>query len=444
MRSIKFIAVISFISFAALASIPVATGMIMEGFLTEQLTGKTKNGAVEIINYDRGLFSSKIEWRFKADGLESIFGVREILLLDRADHGFFSVKSHTRLDKNPWFHDFLSHQLKGKNPLEMATTYNVFGNLESRISLKEFSLDRGGSSMKILPGQVQISMDKNGIISASLDWKGGECPGRFTAGSLTMDSQMQKASDYTWDGRISANLDHLKIDSVKFQDTSRPLELDSLTWEYTSKLNPEKKFLSFGMGYGFHSLEWGTSLVRDGAARVSLNRVDVPGWQWIMGAYSKTLTGILNDVVRAEPDTHEIYQRLGEVAGDIGFRFLGQCERLLKKGLEIRVADFKARLDQEGEPRDIRGDMTLSLKKNMTLAGFIPILLRPEAVFEIFDLKTSMTLPADMADQNPALVTPIFQGMETGLFIRDKDVLSHRAEILDSRLILNQREVYFE
>ena len=111
--------------------------------------------------------------------------------------------------------------------------------------------------------------------------------------------------------------------------------------------------------------------------------------------------------------------------------------QILKKGLEIKLSDLNVKL-ADGE---INGDMTLRLLKDMTLMQFAPIITQPEQLFEIFYLKSNLRLPVNLVGENPKLLTPLYPGMQTGLFIKKGDNLVHQAETADGKLIVNGKAV---
>jgi hypothetical protein len=112
-------------------------------------------------------------------------------------------------------------------------------------------------------------------------------------------------------------------------------------------------------------------------------------------------------------------------------------EKLLKAGLELQVADLAIKLP-EG---DITGGVTLRLLKDMTFMQFAPIVDQPELLFDIFYLKSDLSLPVGLVGDNPKLLTPVFPGMRTGLFVKSGNNLVHTAETTDGKLIVNSEEV---
>ena len=80
----------------------------------------------------------------------------------------------------------------------------------------------------------------------------------------------------------------------------------------------------------------------------------------------------------------------------------------------------------------------------MTMTGFIPIMMQHSAVLDIFSLHSQLTLPAQMAGNNPSLLNPVYPGMQTGLFLKDGDMLTHEAQTRDGKLFINKIEVVLQ
>ena len=145
----------------------------------------------------------------------------------------------------------------------------------------------------------------------------------------------------------------------------------------------------------------------------------------------------MKEYAGSQQTPYEMSQTLEDELLKIGPRLIGPAEQMLKKGLEIEIAGLKAQLPQG----KIKGDLSLSLNKDMTMAQFIPIAMRPGAALDVFSLKSDLTLPARLTGDNPRLLFPAFEGMETGLFISDGENLVHHAETRDGKLFVNEKEV---
>ena len=91
--------------------------------------------SIEMLQYDRNIFSTEIELKMRLGSLKAVYGVEEIIFVDRAKHGFTGIVSRTSLEKNKWFTDFVSNKLNGKDPLAITTEYKLSGQITSTITL---------------------------------------------------------------------------------------------------------------------------------------------------------------------------------------------------------------------------------------------------------------------------------------------------------------------
>ena len=282
-------------------------------------------------------------------------------------------------------------------------------------------------------------MDRHQRISFLADWGGGHVPGKFQSGPLKADSRLAKIHDRIWDGSLSIWTDH-----VQSLNRLQPFEASRAALTVDSGFNQKTSHLCLGLGVSFEYLnQGGGPVLRNGSGRLELNRVNAYGWQWVTGLFSDIGQVAVDGLVQGRPAMDCLNQAVQTVSGTAGFQFFSQCDRLLKQGLEIRVKELTAQIDQD-KPGQVTADMALTLKKNMTLAGFIPIVLRPGSLFEILDVKTSIGLPLSMARKTPDLLRPVVPGLGAALFVRKKDRLSHSAETRQGRLFLNDKEVMFE
>ena len=121
----------------------------------------------------------------------------------------------------------------------------------------------------------------------------------------------------------------------------------------------------------------------------------------------------------------------------IGMQLLGPAEKLLAKGLELQISDLHFTLPQG----KVTGDLSVGLKKDMTIAQFMPLATQPTLAFDIFFLKSHCSLPAELLGGKTSVLEPMFPGMQTGLFVEKGQRAEHMAEIKDGKLLLNGKEV---
>ncbi|MFA5902734.1 MAG: DUF945 family protein, partial [Desulfobacula sp.] len=177
-----------------IAGLPALNGMIMEKrvrlFFQEINQGEARPADIcELIRYERHFFSSEIEWKIVSEALEKISGMREIVFIDRAEHGLTGVVTVTSLEKNQWFMDLVNGNLKGKNPLNIKTEFNYSGKMKSRLFLDAVSFTEGSDIVTIKPGEATLSIDwRKDRIGLNMNFAGLEIAGkRLAISNMTFD-----------------------------------------------------------------------------------------------------------------------------------------------------------------------------------------------------------------------------------------------------------------
>lgn len=422
------------------AGTPFINGFILEHIVLESIDNINRMYAdsgqdtkLEVQKYNRGFASSTIEWRIDLGSLSSLYGVDEIIFLEKAKHGFTHVTSETSLEKNPWYNDFVQTKLAGKDPVHIHTRYSLSGDIDSEVKTDKFDLQDGKNIAQVMPATILFTMDKGLTrISSKVNWDGARIEEILSIGKVKASSKMNKISTYVWDGTFSFDVEH-----VSGQDEKSSIDISRLSGQSTVEYNEEKQTMSLVVGCGLDRFsENTTDHIKDAFAKLELNNIDVEAYEGIMKLYS----GVMNDVVdtgtgnRRSPQEVE-REMLRQMAG-ASTQATAEFEKMLKKDFEIRISDLKATMPQ-GE---LKADISLGLKKDMTVAGFLPVLMQPSVVLDIFSLSSDVRLPFEIVGENPALLYPQFPGMQTGLFVRDGDYLFHSAEIQDGKLLLNQKE----
>jgi len=436
----KIIFVVVLIIIIAGTGVPIFSGLMMERIVKQSFNDINQmyvdtgsDLSVEISQYDRNYSSSKIEWKIKSGALKAFYGVEEIVFVDHADHGFTSVVTTTTLEKNKWFTDFVNHKLNGKNPLNIKTEYKLFGNIESTLVLDAFSFKDDSDVVEMMPGTMSIKFDK-GLknIACEMNWAGYLVPGSIRINDLSFNSKMEKISSYIWDGTLSFAVKNMKADNSR-----ESLELSNLKCDYTMDYNEKNNSISIGMKYGMDRISSGQDFIKNAFAGIKINRIDARGYEDFIKIYSQIINNAMEEITAFQHHPDLMKKAVEKQMAAIGLQMLGTYEKFLKKGFEIQIVDVRAQFPQG----NIKGGVTLSLKKDMTMARFIPLMMRPAAALEIFFLKSDISLPSELVGDNPWLLTPVYSGMQTGFFIKDKDILIHKAETRAGKLFLNGKEV---
>ncbi len=436
----KIIFVIGLILILGLVGMPLFNGLAMEKILKQSLGEINRQNAdaglypfVEIDQYDRNYFSSKIEWKIKLGALKSVYGVDEIIFIENADHGFSKIISTTSLEKNKWFMDFVNKYLEGKNPFDIKTEYKLSGDIESKIVLHAFSFKQGKDLIEIKPGRIHLSYAKNmNNIFSEMVWAGCSIPGKFSVDNIILNSKMKKQNTYIWEGLTS-----FAVGNIKATGKTKPYEMANLECDYQSNFDISENELSFGMVNSINRIATGQEEIKDIFSKISIKKIDALGYETFIGLYLQMLNNVMAEMKTTQVRPDMVKQLFKEQLASAGFQLLEAIDQLLKKGFEIQVSDVRARLPQG----NINGDITLRLIKDMTIAQFIPVFLVPSKALDIIYLKSDLSLPYELLGENQMLFSRIYPQMQTGLFLKEGEKAIHKAETLDGKLLLNGKEV---
>ncbi|MBU1567808.1 MAG: YdgA family protein [Proteobacteria bacterium] len=424
----------------ALLAVPFGSGLVMERIVREALSNLNavyaKSGhdvSAEIVRYDRGYSSTEIEWKIKFGRLKALYGVDEVIFIDRAEHGISSIVSKTSLEKNGWYKDFINNKLAGKDPLHITTNYKLAGGVEVTTAIDTFAIQVENKTFAVKPGKVVVDCDKEfKKFNTEASWEGLAVAEDMSIGGISMKSVLTMISPYIWDGNVSMVMQNMQI-----TEGGEAFDLANLKVEYFLNYDKEQKKLSAKAEYGVDSINFGPDKITKIFARIGINGVDAKGYEEFMKLYTATVSAILGDVTAAKDDPEKMKQVLEQKMAMVGFQMVAAGEKLLTKGLELKISDIHVQLP-DGE---ITGDVAISLKKDMTFSQFIPVVNQPALVLEIISLKSNATLPEKLVGDAPMLFTPVYPGMQTGLFVKNGQEAQHKAETRDGKLFLNDKEL---
>lgn len=436
--------IIVVVAIAALAglSLPYINGRVMERIVYEasdninqMYTDSGSDIKIEIEQYDRGVTKSFIDWKIDLGMFASVYGIDEIRFVEEADHGYKGVTSQTRLENNPWFQDFLDQYLNGQNPFQIKTVYPLKGDIVSTITMDAFTVDNAeGITGSVKPATMSLSMDKHLTrIGTDLSWQGLHAGDMIQVDGLSAKTQLNRISTHIWAGTSSFNLAQLWV-----KDKGDHVAMKNATADTQIVFHKESNRLDISLGMGVEELaEKGAPVLDGGVFKVHLDQLDAAGYEQIAQMYAAMVSDMVKAMGEKGFDPQKMDSFFQRHAAAQGLQMMTEFEKLLRKGLMIRISELKARLPK-GE---VDGFLRLALKKNMTMAGFMPVMMNPDILLDIFDLETRLTLPEALGGNNPNLYQPLYPGMQTGLFIRENGQICHQAKTTDGKLYINQKEV---
>ncbi len=423
------------------AGLPVANGIIMERTIKSAVEDNNNTAAkvgtgfrMKILEYDRGLFSSRIKWSIEnTDGFPGI-NTTQLVLLDQGTHGFFSVNSQTSLEENPWYIEWVNTHLNGKNPLSIQTRFFLSGTMGSTIHMSAFSMEDKGKVLDVHALDLEVSTGKGlETLASSGRWEGVSQGNKFVMGPVTFTSDLYRLTDMIWTGKNTFSLEQLKANDGK----SDPVDLSGLTINVETSASKEKKSITMIMDFYMNRIELGGKPLSGWSATFKLKQMDTASVEQGMLLYSDMMT--------------QAGQRLEKTAGNPGYfqknlkdemlrntpQLMSALNGLLKKDLGIEITGLNIELP-EGT---VTGGLDLRLKKNMDPSNFFIFAMQPDMIFSFFDLDAQLSLPYALAGGIPNLTEPLFPGMATGFFVIKDDFLSLDMHVKEDKLFLNGQQV---
>jgi len=434
------IAVVVLVAVGA-ASFPFINGLLMEKVVKQSFqdannlySDSGSDISIQIIDYRRGYSTSEIDWKIDFGSLKAAYGINEILFTDHARHGIMGIVSETSLMKNSWYADFVNNRLGGKDPLHISTSYSISGDIESDVTLSSFSFQEEEETIEVKPARMVVGCDaglKNFKLDSTFDGVG--VAGKLGLEQLALKGEMERISRYIWDGKITTTLG-----STTVEDQDGQLTLTNLAADYSLDYDDAKQKLDIAMTYGADKLTVNGNEIGKTKVVFAVNNLDSKGYDEFMQLYTKTMQELFKDLPQLENgNTETIQKELQNKMASILLQMMAAYEKLLNKDLQIKISDLLVTLP-EGQ---VTGNFSLELKKDITFTDLAPLLGQPKLALDIFNLKSEASLPKQLLGDDPNLLTPLFPGMQTGIFLEDGDMIKHSAETKDGKLLLNGQEV---
>lgn len=421
---------------------PFVNGLMMEKVLHRQLEKYNELYAdqplypnIEITRYDRGFGSSEIEWTITMPQLLATEGVGPIILVEKAKHGYMGASSTTSLEQNSWYSDFIDKELDGKNPLSISSSYNLLSGFSTTFLLEPFELlDDKDNRFMISAGELVIKTDcafENMVTDATFG--GFSVPGKADIKGIELHSDIKVISTFIMDGTSSFSIQQVNIQDA---NKSKAVAINAIKGASTLDFDETAKKLSMNTEYSVDQVVAGEEKVDDLRLRIGINNLDSEAFESFYEVYVAMVSDMMADLATVQGNPEQVKDMTGRKMALAGIRLISEVEKLLKKDLQIEIADLHLTLPQ-GE---VEGDFSIGLKKDMTLAGFMTLTQQPENLVEVFSYTSNMTLPDGLVDNQDSLLVPMLPGMQSGVFEKQGERLVHKAEIKDNKLLLNGKE----
>jgi len=425
---------------AGVVCIPFASGLIMEKTVRQAFTDANNmyadTGAgyrLEIVDYHRGYLASEIEWKIDLGALKAIYPIEQVIFRDTAKHGLAGVVSTTSLRENPWYETFVAEKLGGRDPVHITTRYGLAGSIENTVALDPFSVVVDNEAIDVLAGSMVTKTDRElKHFTSKGNWGGLSAGEALSIGNISLESALTRFTTFIWNGDFS-----FAIGDVNLREKGNSFEMKEMKGSYLLGLNEDQSKMNGEALFSIDGMRTDRQTVDSASVRLATNGLDVEGYETFMQMYTQNMSQVLGSMAAMDENAEEVTEAMKKQMATVGIQMVAAYEKLLKEGLEFKVSDLDVQLD-DGH---IKGDATLRLLKDMTFMQFAPVVSQPELLFDIFYLKSNLSLPAHLIGENPKLVSPLYPGMQTGLFVKDGSNLVHAAETIDGKLMLNNREM---
>ena len=423
------------------AGLPIVNGIIMERTIKSAVAENNKKSAktgtdlkIEILEYDRGLYSSRVRWRIANPQGFSGGNIGELVLETRGSHGLFSVNAHTNLQENAWYMEWMETRLNGKDPLSIQTRFSIAGTMDSTVQMNAFSIEDKGKQIDFHALDLNISMGKNfKAMDATCKWEGLSQGNEVVMGPVTFTSALYQITDMLWAGKNTVSLTQLKINDGR----SDPLNLSGLTTTFETRASEDKKSLTMAMDFHMDHIELGGKALSDWAATLTFKQIDTAALEQGIILYSKMMTQAGQQLESTGGDPGEFQRILKESMARNTPQLMSILKDLLKKDLGMEITGLDIDLP-EGK---ITGNLDINLKKDLDPSNIFVFAMQPDMLFSFFNLDAQLSLPYALGGGIPTLTRPLLPGMATGLFIVKDDALSLEMHIRDEHLFLNGNPV---
>ena len=436
----KLLIVLICLAMVCAAGLPIANGIIMERTIKSAVaennikTAKAgTNLKIEILEYDRGIYSSRVKWRIEnPQGVSSDMG--QLVLETQGKHGLFSVNASTSLQENPGYVEWMTTHLNGKDPLSIQTCFSIAGTMDSTLKMNAFSIEDKGKKIDFHALNLNISMGKNlKTMDAKCEWEGLSQGNEVVMGPVTFTSDLSQLTDMIWVGQNTVSLMQLNINDGR----SAPLNLSGLTINFETRASEDKKTLTMTMDFHLDRIELGDKPLSDWTATLKVKQIDTAALEQAITLYSKMMTQAGQQFEKSGAYPGDFQRILKESMARNTPQLLLILKDLLKKDLGMEISGLDIDLP-EGK---ITGNLDLNLKKDLDPSNIFVFAMQPDMLFSFFNLDAQLSLPYALGGGIPTLTRPLLPGMATGLFIVKADALSLDMHIRDEHLFLNGNPV---
>ena len=430
----KKIIVVLLVIGAVIAAAPFVTGYFAEGenrrIMEAVNLDKAANGQIDIVSYDRGYMSAKVEYEYHFPlQMQTVFPSDEPVKLScDYEHGFGRVNYACSMLKNEFYTSFLQDYLDGNDPLSITGSASAFGAMEQVISLDALSgtVPEGGtfslqaSRLVLQTDKALTKFDVNGAIG---DVEMVDSKGTFIikGGKITGSVESIGHGLYTGDTTMV-------VDSMSLKSPISDMTLESL--EFRSDVQEVGENLDMRMDYSLGSFISAEGALPNAEGSLPNAEASLPGAESSLtlnisdAEISMQMLGMDTNAMIAYQDwVRDMQAAMTDVDGNVDALAMPDAmgitqimDMAFKKDLQLNL---RGAAKVNGGANSL--NLSVKLLESMTAQELQSIMVDPDSAFKSIELDLDAQLDKAMVESTPngAIVSqnPLFRPNDKGYAI---------------------------
>ena len=391
----KIIIIALFVAAVGLSGAPYLSGFIAEREtrnLANTLNEDGRYGEFDIVTYERGMRSSRVEYEYKLPNYWQALSQTSDTIQYACDyaHGITGIVYHCDFKSDPFYQAMVDQYFAGEDPLSIKGNISAFGGFDQTIELKalEQTLE-DGAALQLTAVKVAIESD-SGFKEHDGKARIGALEIASDDGSFTLaDSEISWGTSTAPSGVMLVDFE-VGVESLGFVDQQQTLSMRGLKMGAT--LDEKSGKLASKFLLALESIDGAPVAIEDFKMRLDTAGLDSAAVLEYQAFIENIQAEILKSLESGEAQTPELSRAMP---------MLPILEKMLNQGLGVKL-DLNVRLDDT--PNSL--DFNVKLLEKTTFSQLTAFMFDPESILEHFDIRLSASLDADLLD-NKLGVGPI-------------------------------------
>ena len=393
MRKIIIIAVV--VVGVGLAGAPYLSGFIAEREtrnLANTLNEDGRYGEFDIVAYERGMRSSRVEYEYKLPTYWQALSQTSDTVQYACDyaHGITGIVYHCDFKSDPVYQTMVDQYFAGDDPLSITGNISAFGGFDQTIEIKalEQTLE-DGAALQLAAVKVVIESD-NGFKEHDGKAQIDALEIASTDGSFTLaDSEISWGTSTAPSGVMLVDFE-VDVESLGLVDQQQTLSMRGLTMGAT--LGEKNSKLASKFLLALESINGAPMAIEDFKMRLDTAGLDSAAVLEYQAFIENMQAEIFKLLESGEAQTPALSRVMP---------MLPILEKMLNKGLGVKL-DLNVRLDDT--PNSL--DFDFKLLEKTTFSQLTAFMFDPESILKHFEIRLSASLDAGLLD-NKLGVGPI-------------------------------------